>query len=139
MSSNLSSRIAWALFATASIFTLVMQLITLFARSEPASLFDLLGSLILILLVITVISTLAIAVLFNPLRKRIQDFIDRRFYRRKYDAEQTLADFAAAARSETDLAQLTSRLTGAIQATLQPEQVSLWLRPSTRQVTKWQS
>ncbi len=76
---------------------------------------------------ITVISTLAIAALFTQLRRRVQDFIDWRFFRRKYDAEQTLADFAAAARSETDLAQLTSRLTGAVQEAIQPEQVSLWL------------
>ena len=74
-----------------------------------------------------VLSTLVIAVLFNPLRKRIQEFIDRRFYRRKYDAEQALADFAAAARSEADLAQLADRLTDTVQETLQPEQVSLWL------------
>ncbi len=78
----------------------------------------------------TVISTLAIAALFTQLRRRVQDFIDWRFFRRKYDAEQTLADFAAAARSETDLAQLTSRLTGAVQEAIQPEQVSLWLRPT---------
>jgi hypothetical protein len=76
-----------------------------------------------------VISTLAVAALFNPLRLRVQDFIDQRFYRRKYDAERALAAFAAAARSETDLEQLSRHLTGAIQDTLQPEQVSLWLTP----------
>jgi hypothetical protein len=78
----------------------------------------------------TIITTLSIAALFSPLRRRIQDFIDRRFFRQKYDAEMALAEFAAAARSETDLEQLSRRLTGAIQETLQPEQVSLWLTPT---------
>jgi hypothetical protein len=74
-----------------------------------------------------VLSTLGIAALFNPLRKRIQDFIDRRFYRRKYDSEQALAEFAAAARQETDPEQLSERLVRTVQETLQPEQVSVWL------------
>jgi hypothetical protein len=77
--------------------------------------------------VVIVVTTLAIAALFNPLRRRIQDFIDRRFYRQKYDAEQALADFAAAARAETDLAQLSGRLTFTVQQTLMPERLSLWL------------
>ena len=75
-----------------------------------------------------VLSTLGLAVLFNPLRRRVQDFIDRRFYRRKYDAEKALAEFAAAARQETDLAQLSTHLTNTLQETLQPEQVSLWMQ-----------
>jgi hypothetical protein len=60
----------------------------------------------------------------------VQDFIDRRFYRQKYNAEKALAEFAAAARSETDIEQLLVHLTTTVQETLQPEAVNLWLRTS---------
>ncbi len=76
-----------------------------------------------------VLSTLLIAALFLPLRRRVQDVIDRRFFRRKYDAEKTLAAFAATARNETDLDALTAELVRVIQETMQPEFVAVWLRP----------
>lgn len=84
--------------------------------------------------IVIVGSTLVVAVLFQPLRRGIQNVIDRRFYRQKYDAQRTLQAFSATLHQQTDLAQLSGQIMAVIQETVQPASVSLWLcRPAERE------
>ena len=94
------------------------------------AIFSLLGSVQSPL--VTVISTLVIAALFSPVRSHIQEWIDRRFYRRKYDAALALAGFAAFARNQTDLQALTQKLQAIVWTTMQPEHLSFWVKPIER-------
>lgn len=80
---------------------------------------------------------MAIAALFNPLRRRIQAIIDRRFYRRKYNAKQVLANFSASASAEVDLNTLADSLLTLLEKTIQPEHVSLWLAEPQRRKKTW--
>jgi hypothetical protein len=80
--------------------------------------------------IIIVLSTLLIAALFNPLRRCVQDVIDRRFFRKKYDAAQVLADFAQTARDEVDMEALQAELLRVVQETLQPESIAVWFKQS---------
>jgi len=111
----LTATLALVYFGGVTLFQAIFRLITA-QESQPAA----------------VASTLLIAALFSPLRRYIQDAIDRHFYRNRYDAAKTLEAFGSKLRDETDLDALTQNLIGVVGETMQPEHIALWLRPSTK-------
>lgn len=112
------------------VYAALTGLLTLFYFGSVALLQQLIGSLTGVdkSPLAIVVSTLLIAALFTPLRRRIQDIIDQRFFRKKYDAQQVLAQFVLTARDETDLDALTAESVRVVQQTMQPAQVSVWLK-----------
>jgi hypothetical protein len=112
-----------------SSLTLMLALVYLGVVTATQALFQTLTGHEQLPQLVVVASTLVIAALFTPLRRRIQSFIDRRFYRKKYDARKTLEAFSATLRDEMDLDAMSDDLVGVVRETMQPAHVSLWLRP----------
>jgi hypothetical protein len=127
-------RLAWSMWTLSMALTVfALLLLTLNLNHSGVHVYDYwlentLSALLFSTVGAIVSSTLTIAALFNPLRRRIQDFIDRGFYRQKYDAAKTLEDLAAKLRNETDLGALRGGILGVVRDTMQPEHAPLWLR-----------
>jgi hypothetical protein len=125
----------WLAFARVGWIVLVIPALLIFVASIILLQYLLRGIINQNNNVAIVVSTLAIAALFRPLRKLLQTSIDRRFYRRKYDAARTLTAFSATLRNEVDLHQLRERLVTVVEETMQPTHVSLWLRKDEQRRT----
>jgi hypothetical protein len=131
-------RLVWSLWALSVMLIAFALLLLVLNLDHPGvHVYDYwLENTLSALLFSTVGSTLAIAALFDPLRRRIQDFIDRGFYRRKYDAANMLEDFTAKLRHETDLGALSGNILTVVRDTMQPEHASLWLRDQMEEVSQ---